>query len=46
MSEDLDMTELPVDEVGYQGEHDHGEAEVPEWDGEDESVAEDESDEG
>lgn len=46
MSDDLDTTELPVDEVGYQGEHDHEETEVPEWDGKDESVAEDESDEG
>lgn len=45
-NDDLDTTEIPVDEVDDQGEHDHGEAEIPEWDGQDESTAEDEGDEG
>lgn len=42
-NENLDTTEVPVDEVGDQGEHDHEEVEVPEWDGTDESTVEDEN---
>lgn len=43
-TQDLDLSEVPADSDVEQTEHDHGEVQVPEWDGADESVAEDEDD--